>query len=197
MFIEAKPLQGQYVKLELLTTAHIEPLAAAVSDGESWRLWYASVPTPASMAHYVEQAMVAAQTGNIAYAVRDNCSGDIVGTTRFYDVQAAHKRACIGYTWYADRVRRSAINTESKLLLLNHLFTSSGAIAVEFRTHYFNHTSRQAIERLGAKLDGILRSHQIMGDGSLRDTAVYSIVAAEWPAVRNNLQARLHAYTRS
>ncbi|GAA3589695.1 GNAT family N-acetyltransferase [Marinobacter xestospongiae] len=191
MWIENEALTGQVVTLEPLTEAHIEPLQRAVADGEGWKLWYASVPTVAAIPEYVRQAMAAAERGDIAYAVRSRASGDIVGTTRYYNVDAANRRAMIGYTWYAAAVRRSAVNTECKLLLLGQLFEQAGAVAVEFRTHFFNQASRAAIERLGAKQDGILRNHQIMADGSYRDTVVYSIIASEWPAVKNNLLSKM------
>lgn len=191
MFIPSGPLQGQYVLLEPLQREHTAALQQAVTDGEGWKLWYASVPEPAAMPEYVERAMLGAEQGNLAYAVRSLASGEIVGCTRYYDVDTVNRRALIGYTWYADAARRTPINTESKLLLLGHLFENAGAIAVEFRTHFFNQASRAAIERLGAKQDGVLRSHQILADGSIRDTVVYSIIASEWPAVKNNLLSRL------
>ncbi|WP_425054347.1 GNAT family N-acetyltransferase [Pseudomonas abyssi] len=191
MFIQPGPLRGQHVLLEPLELAHTAALQRAVADGESWKLWYASVPTPESMPEYVERAVQGMEQGNLAYAVRSLASGDIVGCTRYYDVDAANRRALIGYTWYADAARRTPVNSESKLLLLQHLFEDAGAIAVELRTHFFNQASRTAIERLGAKQDGVLRSHQILPDGSIRDTVVYSIVASEWPAVKNNLLSRL------
>ncbi|MCP1313423.1 MULTISPECIES: GNAT family N-acetyltransferase [unclassified Halomonas] len=191
MFITEQQLEGQHVRLEPLNAGHIDALAEAVRDGEGWGLWYASVPHPQEMAAYVERAMDAASHGELAYAVRQLASGDIVGTTRFYDVSAAHRRALIGYTWYAERVRGTAVNAECKLLMLSNLFEVSQAVACEFRTHFFNRASRAAIEALGAKQDGILRAHQILPDGSLRDTVVYSIVASEWPAVRNQLESKL------
>ncbi len=184
-------LTGKYVTLEPLTLEHIGPLQEAVKDGEGWKLWYAAVPQPEQMEKYVLDAIAAAKQGNLAYAVRSHAHNKIVGTTRFYSVDAVNRRAMLGYTWYAKAVQRSPVNTESKLLLLTHLFETHQAIAVEFRTHFFNQISRQAIERLGAKFDGILRSHIIMKDGSIRDTALYSIIASEWTSVRNNLKARL------
>jgi len=186
-------LKGQYVTLEPLNQQHTDGLATAVLDGESWKLWYANVPTPESMSDYVSAAIESATQGNIAFAVRCYNTGKIVGTTRFYNVDADNKRAMLGFTWYASSVRRTPINTECKYLLLNHIFETHGAIAVEFRTHFFNQGSRRAIERLGAKQDGIIRSHQILKDGSVRDTVVYSIIASEWPAVKNNLQEKLIA----
>ncbi|WP_447553824.1 GNAT family N-acetyltransferase [Vreelandella sp. EE22] len=191
MFIKEQQLEGQHVVLEALNAGHIEGLARAVNDGEAWKIWYASVPHPDDMAAYVERAMEAAAAGNLAYAVRRKTDNTIVGTTRFYQVDAANRRAMLGYTWYAQSVRRTAVNTECKFMMLANLFDASNALAAEFRTHFFNHPSRAAIERLGAKQDGVLRSHQVMPDGSLRDTVVYSIIQPEWPAVRMNLQSRL------
>ena len=191
MFIQPGPLRGQHVLLEPLTLEHTAALQRAVADGESWKLWYASVPTPDAMPEYVQRALHGMEQGNLAYAVRSLASGEIVGCTRYYDIDTANRRPLIGYPWYADAARRTPINSESKLLLLQHLFEAAGAIAVEFRTHFFNQASRTAIERLGAKQDGVLRSHQILPDGSIRDTVVYSIVASEWPAVKNNLLSRL------
>ncbi|WP_018916378.1 GNAT family N-acetyltransferase [Vreelandella zhanjiangensis] len=194
MFIKEQQLEGEHIVLEHLHSGHIEPLQQAVAEGEAWKIWYASVPHPDEMAAYVERAMEDAKTGNTAYAVRHKISGDIVGTTRFYQIDAPNRRAMLGYTWYSQSVRRTAVNTECKFLMLQNLFEASEAVAVELRTHFFNQASRQAIERLGAKQDGILRSHQVMRDGSLRDTVVYSIIASEWPAVRMHLNSKLESY---
>ncbi|UTM58155.1 GNAT family N-acetyltransferase [Photobacterium sp. CCB-ST2H9] len=191
MWIRNEKLEGQWVILEPLEEVHIGPLKKAVSDGESWKLWFASVPTADAMADYVNRAMLEARAGDVAYAVRLKSSGEIVGTTRYYNVDETNRRAMIGYTWYSDSVKRTPVNTECKYLLLSHLFEDANAIAVEFRTHFFNQVSRAAIERLGAKQDGILRNHQIMKDGSIRDTVVYSIIAGEWPAVKANLLSKL------
>lgn len=184
-------LIGRFVTLEPLTLEHVPALQEAVRDGEGWNLWYAAVPRPEAMEQYVSKAISEAKSGNIAYAVRSHLHDKIVGTTRFYQVDEVNRRAMLGYTWYAKAAQRTPVNTECKLLLLQHLFETHQAIAVEFRTHFFNHISRQAIERLGAKLDGILRSHKIMRDGSIRDTVCYSIIASEWPSVRNHLHAKL------
>ncbi|NUZ11025.1 GNAT family N-acetyltransferase [Pseudoalteromonas sp. McH1-7] len=186
-----KPLIGHHVTLEPLSTTHIDALERAVQDGEAWKLWYANVPTPQDMERYVNTAISQAPEGNLAYAVKLNSSNEIVGTTRYYNADIANRRAMLGYTWYSDKVRRTAVNTECKLLLLQQLFEDFDAIAVEFRTHFFNHASRSAIERLGAKLDGILRSHQIGRNGELRDTVVYSIIASEWPTVKQHLLSKL------
>lgn len=190
-WIKESPIEGELVILEPITPDHIEGLTEAVKDGELWKLWYANVPTPNQMHEYVKEAIESSASGDTAYVVRMKESGNIVGTTRYYSVDSKNKRAMIGYTWYSDSVRRTRVNTECKLLLLQEIFETYNAIAVEFRTHFHNTASRKAIERLGAKQDGILRSHQIMRDGSLRDTVVYSIIAAEWLAVKRNLQSRL------
>ncbi|NKC19175.1 GNAT family N-acetyltransferase [Pseudoalteromonas sp. S4498] len=186
-----KPLIGQHVTLEPLSTTHINALQQAVKDGEAWKLWYANVPNPDDMERYVNTAISQASEGNLAYAVRLNSSNEIVGTTRYYNADIANRRAMLGYTWYSDKVRRTAVNTECKFLLLQQLFEDFDAIAVEFRTHFFNHASRSAIERLGAKLDGVLRNHQIGKNGELRDTVVYSIIASEWPTVKQHLLSKL------
>jgi N-acetyltransferase len=184
-------LEGTYVALEPLMHSHVDALQSAVRDGDLWQLWYASVPSPDEMARYVDTAIKTSINGDMAFVVRNLKTQQIVGTTRFYNVEPAHKRGLIGYTWYAKSAQGTAINTEAKYLLMQYWFEVQKANAVEFRTHFFNEASRRAIERLGAKQDGILRSHQILKDGSIRDTVVYSIIASEWPAVKNNLQAKL------
>jgi RimJ/RimL family protein N-acetyltransferase len=189
-WLEDIELRGSIVTLEPLHMDHIEPLQTAVKDGEFWKLWYARVPTPEQMEEYVTTAITDSERGNIAFAVRMNETKKIVGTTRFYNVDGLNRRPMLGYTWYAESACRTGINTETKLLLLQHVFEQKNAIAVEFRTHFFNQPSRTSIERLGAKQDGILRSHQIMHDGSIRDTVVYSILRHEWPAVKDKLLNR-------
>ncbi len=189
-WLENIELSGAVVTLEPLDMSHVEPLQAAVMDGEFWKLWFARVPAPDQMANYVMHAVTDAKEGNIAFAVRLSETNRIVGTTRFYNVDELNRRPMLGYTWYAKSVCRTRVNSETKLLLLQHVFEQKGAIAVEFRTHFFNQTSRTSIERLGAKQDGILRNHQIMPDGSIRDTVVYSILQHEWPSVKNSLLSR-------
>jgi len=184
-------LEGEFVRLEPMALEHIAELQQAVADGESWKLWYAMVPTVEEMPAYVLEALAGKAQGNSPYVVRCKTTARIVGTSRYYMVDAQSRRALIGYTWYAESVRRTAINTESKFLLLSNLFENHHAIAVEFRTHFFNQSSRKAIERLGAKMDGILRQHMILKDGSVRDTVVYSIIACEWPTVRRHLLSKL------
>jgi N-acetyltransferase len=185
-------LRGQHVALEPLRQGHAEGLAAAAADGELWKLWYTSVPPPGAMEDYVASALAMQQAGvaQQPFVVRDG-SGEIVGTTRYYDMDAAVPRLSIGYTWYARRVQRTALNTQAKLLLLGHAFEVLGCVAVALETSWFNHASRTAIARLGAKQDGVLRGHKRHADGSVRDTVVFSVVAGEWPAVRRNLLARL------
>jgi N-acetyltransferase len=190
-WLESIILQGEFVTLHPLEMGHIEPLNAAVADGELWKLWFANVPSPQRMESYVNSAIDEAKKGNAAFVVCLSKTGKVVGTTRFYNVDEVNRRPMLGYTWYAKSACKTGVNTESKLLLLQYAFEQKDAIAVEFRTHYFNQVSRAAIERLGARQDGILRSHQRMPDGSIRDTVVYSILQHEWPAVKNNLLSRL------
>lgn len=190
-WIEPRSLEGQHVILEPLDREHLDDLRRAARDGELWRLWYTSVPSPEATEVYIEDALAMRQAGAMPFVVRHRESDDIIGSTRFCNVDAANRRLEIGYTWYARRFQRTAVNTESKLLLLQHAFETLGAIAVEFRTHWHNLPSRHAIARLGAKQDGVLRNHQVMPDGSYRDTVVFSIIASEWPAVRYSLRFRL------
>jgi RimJ/RimL family protein N-acetyltransferase len=188
-------LEGNHVRLEPLSQEHSAALGQAACDGELWKLWYTSVPTPEQTGEYIEKALESQQRGeSSAFVVRHLASKEIVGCTRYYDIVPHNKRLAIGYTWYAQRVQRSAVNTECKLLLLGHAFETLQCIAVEFHTHWHNHASRQAIARLGAKQDGVLRQHMIMPDGSLRDTAVFSILDSEWSAVRRNLTAKLERH---
>jgi RimJ/RimL family protein N-acetyltransferase len=191
-WIEPITLTGEHVVLEPLAREHEAALARAAADGELWNLWYTSVPEPGKTRAYIETALAMRENnGAMPFAVREAASGEIIGSTRFFNVEAAHRRLEIGHTWYAKRVQRTALNTEAKLLLLGHAFETLKAIAVEFRTHFMNQPSRTAIARLGAKQDGILRNHQIGRDGVARDTVVFSIIENEWPAVRANLRFRL------
>jgi RimJ/RimL family protein N-acetyltransferase len=191
-FVAPVVLRGRHVTLEPLAREHEAGIRAAAADGELWKLWYTSVPAPERTAAWIGAALeMRDKAGALAFAIRAAGTDAIVGSTRYFNVDAANRRLEIGHTWYARSVQRTAVNTESKLLLLLHAFETLGCIAVEFRTHFYNFASRDAIARLGAKQDGILRSHQIMPDGSLRDTVVFSIVAAEWPAAKRNLAWRL------
>ena len=184
-------LMGRHVQLEPLTRAHADGLRTAAADGELWTLWYTSVPTPEATEAYIDAALAAQAEGRaLPFVVRD-ASGDIVGSTRFGNIEATHRRVEIGWTWYARRVQRTALNTEAKRLLLTHAFETMDCNVVQFCTHWHNLASRAAIARLGAKQDGVLRNHMIMPDGGTRDTVVFSIIASEWPAVRQGLDHRL------
>ncbi len=188
-------LRGRIVELLPLAPEHHDALVAAARDGELWKLWYTSVPAPEAMSAEIARRLELLKAGTmLPFTVADRRSGRIVGMTTFMNVDAALPRVEIGSTWYAASVHRTGLNTEAKLLLLGHAFEVYGCPAVELRTHFLNQQSRRAIERLGAKLDGVLRAHQRAKDGSLRDTCVYSIVAAEWPAVRRHLQWQLERH---
>lgn len=181
-------LQGSIATLEPLRLEHHDGLVDAVSDGELWNLWYTKVPTPQAMRADIERRLGLQEKGSmLPFAVIDNATRRVVGATTYMNIDAENRRVEIGSTWYAQSVQRSGLNTECKRLLLAHAFEALDCIAVEFRTSHFNRASRRAIERLGAKLDGVLRSHMLATNGSLRDTCVYSIIAAEWPGVRANL----------
>ena len=170
---------------------HHDALSDAVRDGELWNLWYTAIPKPEGMRAEIERRLGLQTKGSmLPFTVRD-AGGKIVGMTTYMNIDAANQRVEIGSTWYAKSVQRTPLNTECKLLLLGHAFEMLDCIAVEFRTSFFNQQSRTAILRLGAKQDGILRSHQRHADGSLRDTCVYSIIAAEWSAVKQHLQFQL------
>jgi N-acetyltransferase len=192
-FIEPVQLRGPHALLEPLSDEHEAGLNAAAADGQLWKLWYTFVPPPQGMQQYIATALgMREQAGALPFIVRD-AGGKIVGTTRYFNVDAANKRLEIGHTWLARSAQRSAINTQCKMLLLTHAFEQLDCIAVEFRTHWMNHQSRAAIARLGAKQDGVLRNHQRMPDGTLRDTVVFSIIQSEWPTVKRHLQYRLDA----
>jgi len=190
-FIEPVTLKGRHATLEPLSASHIDALVKAAGDGELWTLWYTGVAAPAKMAEYVATALdMRERLDAMPFVVRD-ASGTIVGCTRFFNVDVANRRVEIGHTWYARRVQRTPLNTECKLMLLTHAFEKLACIAVEFRTHWFNHASRAAIARLGAKQDGVLRNHQVDRDGVKRDTVVFSILDSEWPAVKRHLAFQL------
>ncbi len=185
-------LTGDLVTLEPLHPGHHDALVAAASDGRLWELWYTSVPTPETMRADVERKLAEQAAGSrLPFVVRRNADGAVVGATTYLDVDLAVPRLEIGSTWTALSAQRTGVNTESKLLLLTHAFEVLGCTVVEFRTHWHNRQSREAIARLGAKQDGVLRSHQRLADGTLRDTVVFSILDTEWPAVRTGLRHRL------
>ncbi len=185
-------LAGLHASLVPLELSHHDDLAEALRDGELWNLWYTAIPTPDGLRAEIDRRLDIQRQGSmIPFAVIETATGRAVGMTTYMHIDAPNRRLEIGSTWYRRRVQRSPVNTECKLLLMTHAFERLQCIAVEFRTHFFNRQSRAAIERLGAKLDGILRQHQVARDGSLRDTCVYSVIAAEWPAVKANLMHRL------
>ncbi len=196
-FGEPVTLRGARVVLEPLGGVHLEDLIDAARDGELWELWYTSVPTPERMAADIERRLGLQRAGSmLPFAVIDPADGKAVGMTTFMNIDAVNRRVEIGSTWYAKRAQRTGLNTEAKMLLLTHAFEALDCIAVEFRTHWMNQQSRAAIARLGAKQDGVLRSHQIASDGTLRDTVVFSIVASEWPAVKSHLRYKLASSSR-
>ncbi|MFM8588833.1 MAG: GNAT family N-acetyltransferase [Limnohabitans sp.] len=196
IFVQALTLQGQHVCLVPLQTAHHDELCEAVRDGELWNHWYTAIPHPEAMQAEIERRLRLQTEGSMCpFTVIEPASGRAVGMTTYMHIDAANRRVEIGSTWYRQSVQRTALNTEAKRLLLAHAFEQLDCIAVEFRTHLFNQPSRRAIERLGAKLDGVLRNHQInphpLAAGALRDTCVYSIIAGEWPNVKAHLDHQL------
>jgi N-acetyltransferase len=185
-------LEGHGVRLEPLGTDHEAGLAAAVADGRLWELWYTACPEPARVGKYIADALAGQAAGHmLPWAVRELSSGDVAGTTRYHDIVAPIDRVEIGYTWYASRWQRSHVNTACKLLLLQHAFETLGCKVVGLRTDNFNFRSQRAIEALGAKRDGVLRHHHARRDGTVRDSVIYSILAAEWPEVKRHLALRL------
>jgi RimJ/RimL family protein N-acetyltransferase len=195
-WLEPVVLRGPHARLEPLSKTHRDGLTEAVQDGELWKLWYTSVPSPEGMGKEIDRRLGLQASGAMLPWTVFDAEGRIAGMTTYMNVDAPNRRVEIGSTWYAKRVQRSAVNTQCKLLLLTHAFEKLGCIAVEFRTHFFNHQSRRGIERLGAKQDGILRNHQIALNGTLRDTVVYSIIAGEWPTVRAHLDYQLNEKPR-
>jgi RimJ/RimL family protein N-acetyltransferase len=180
-------LAGTHARLEPLSPAHEAGLADATRDGELWKLWYTAVPSPEGMAAEIRRRLDLQAKGSMLPFTVFDANGRIAGMTTYMNIDAASRRVEIGSTWTARSAQRTGLNTACKRLLLGHAFDALQCIAVEFRTHRLNTQSRRAIERLGAQLDGVLRAHQRSADGNLRDTAVYSITAAEWPTVRAHL----------
>ena len=185
-------LRGQHARLEPLSHDHREGLIEAVQDGELSKLWYTAIPLPENMGKEIDRRLGLQAAGSMLPFTVFDAAGTIVGMTTYMNIDAANRRVEIGSTWYGKSAQRGPLNTQCKLLLLRHAFEALGCIAVEFRTHFFNHQSRRAIERLGAKQDGVLRSHQIAPNGTLRDTVVYSITSAEWPTVQAHLEFQLN-----
>lgn len=185
-------LAGGPIRMVPLTLEHVPGLEAAAADGELWNLRFTSVPAPGETTAYVEAALAGQAAGHrLPFAVLDATSGEVLGTTSYHDIVPAVERVEIGYTWYARRVQRTAVNTTAKLLLLTHAFETLGAQLVGWRTDNFNHASQRAIERLGAKRDGVLRHHWPRRDGTVRDTVMYSLTVGEWPEVKVHLNWQL------
>lgn len=192
-FVEPVVLTGrQWVTLEPLTAEHEPEIATACADGDLGSLWFTSAPSPQTAGAWIRTRLASQHPDTGLTFVARRPGGQVIGSSSYLNVDPANRRLEIGNTWFAASARRSGVNTEAKLLMLSHAFSELNCVAVEFRTHFMNSTSRAAIERLGAKLDGVLRSHQLLADGSRRDTVIYSILDVEWPAVRNNLTFQLN-----
>lgn len=191
-FVEPVVLTGQrWVTLEPLTPDHEPEIATACADGDLGSLWFTSAPSPQTAGDWIRLRLSVQHPDTGLTFVARRPGGEVVGSSSYLNVDPPNRRLEIGNTWFAASARRSGVNTEAKLLMLGHAFGELNCVAVEFRTHFMNRASRAAIERLGAKLDGVLRSQQLLPDGSRRDTVVYSILDVEWPAVRNNLAFQL------
>jgi N-acetyltransferase len=185
-------LEGHGIRLEPLADLHHDDLEAAAADGRLWELWFTSVPAPGATRGYIADALKGQAEGHmLPWAVRDLASGVVIGTTRYHDIVTTIDRVEIGYTWYAKIRQRSNVNTTCKLLLLAHAFDTLGCKVVGLRTDNFNFRSQRAIEGIGAKKDGVIRHHAARKDGTVRDSVMYSILAAEWPDVRRHLELRL------
>ncbi|MBV8067381.1 MAG: GNAT family N-acetyltransferase [Candidatus Eremiobacteraeota bacterium] len=195
--IEEAVLDGYGIRLEPLRHKHIDGLRAAAGDGDLGKLWYTVVPSAGEVERYVEQALEGFKNGTmLPWAVIDGRTGNVMGSTRYHDILKDVERVEIGYTWYAARMHGTHLNPVCKLLLMTHAFETLGCAVVGFRTDNFNFRSQRAIERLGAKKDGIIRHHQRRKDGSVRDSVMYSILANEWPDVKRNLLFRLSTLAR-
>jgi len=194
VWLEPVTLRGKHAILEPLSQAHHDELVEATKDGELWKLWFTVVPEPAQMKAEIDRRLDRQSKGALlAFAVRDALTQKAVGMTCYWQVDETHRRVEIGGTWYRKSVQRTPLNTECKLMLMTHAFEKLNCICVELRTNFFNQPSRRAIERLGAKLDGILRNNQILPNGTFRDSCVYSIIVSEWPSVKTNLQWKLNS----
>ena len=196
LWLEPVTLRGAHARLEPLASEHYDGLLEAVKDGELWKLWYTFIPKAEDMRKEIDRRLGLQKAGSMLPFTVFDADGKVAGMTTYMNVDTPNRRVEIGSTWYARRVQRTALNTQCKLLLLQHAFEKLDCIAVEFRTHFFNHQSRRGIERLGAKQDGILRNHQIAPNGTLRDTVVYSIIASEWPTVKAHLNYQLNEKLR-
>lgn len=188
-------LEGGKVKLVPLALEHRDALLNAAADGKLWELWFTSVPSEATIDKYLQTALNQQENkSSLPFVIVDKETNNVIGSTRYCNIESSNRRLEIGFTWYAKSYQRTGVNTECKYLLLKNAFENYKAIAVEFRTHWQNHKSRNAILRLGAKQDGILRNHRILGDGSLRDTVVFSIIESEWKTVKKSLEYEMDRY---
>jgi RimJ/RimL family protein N-acetyltransferase len=191
-WIQPITLTGEHAILEPLSLEHLQGIQEAVKDGELWKLWFTSIPSPEKAGEYIKTALdMRENAGAMPFVIREKASNKIIGCTRYFNVDEVNQRLEIGYTWYSESYQRTAVNTECKYMLLKHAFETLEAIAVEFRTHWHNHKSRAAIARLGAKQDGVLRNHTKSANGVYRDTVVFSIINLEWPAVKQSLEFKL------
>lgn len=190
-WLEPVTLASDHARLEPLSHDHHDALCDAARDGELWNLWYTAIPTPAAMRAEIDRRLALHEKGSMLPFTVLTAEGRVAGMTTYMNVDAVNHRVEIGSTWYAQSVQRTGLNTACKLLLLRHAFQTLHCIAVEFRTNFFNQQSRRAIERLGARLDGILRSHMVLPNGTVRDTCVYSIIPSEWPSVEAHLEHQL------
>jgi RimJ/RimL family protein N-acetyltransferase len=190
--LQPTTLESHGIRLEPLTTAHESALREAATDGQLWELWFTAVPEPDKVSTYIATALEGQNVGHmLPWAVRELTNGKIVGSTRYHDVIAAVDRVEIGYTWYAKSWQRTHVNTTCKLLLFQHAFEDVGCKVVGLRTDNFNFASQRAIERLGARKDGVIRHHQARRDGTVRDSVMYSVLAQEWPDVKRHLLLKL------
>ncbi|MEP0213638.1 MAG: GNAT family protein [Cellulophaga sp.] len=194
-WIEKIELEGKKVKLIPLEKSHKIGLLKAATDGKLWEMWFTSVPSEKNIDNYIDHALIQKQNGaEFPFVVLDKKNGNIIGSTRYYNIQPEHRRLEIGYTWYAKKNQRTGVNTECKYLMLKYAFDDLNCIAVQFLTNWHNLPSRKAIARLGAKQDGVLRNHRLNADGSCRDTVVFSITEQEWPGVEKTLNYEMEKY---
>ena len=194
-WIEKIELEGKKVKLIPLEKSHKIGFLKAATNGKLWEMWFTSVPSEKNIDNYIEHALIQKQNGaEFPFVVLDKKNGNIIGSTRYYNIQPEHRRLEIGYTWYAKKNQRTGINTECKYLMLKYAFDDLNCIAVQFLTNWHNLPSRKAIARLGAKQDGVLRNHRLNADGSSRDTVVFSITEQEWPGVEKTLNYEMEKY---
>ena len=194
-WIHKTEFEGEKIKLVPLEQSHKDGLLKAASDGKLWELWFTSVPSVPNIDTYIKNALIQKQNGSeFPFVVLDKKSGEIIGSTRYYNLQPEHRRLEIGYTWYAKKYQRTGVNTECKALLLAYAFENLNCIAVQLVTDWHNLRSRAAISRLGAKQDGVLRNHRLNADGSYRDTVVFSITDQEWNGVKKSLEYEIEKY---